>query len=164
MYSWLTAVVLALTHLNVTASLNLNSLFGFLPIRKRKKNLSFLFTPLLIAININESGLCDNEIPPSLLKSRRDLPTNVSVTVCSSFETNISWHPWRCTRCTAEVNLKEQKQWVAKDFCFNLENNHYETFWTNRAGMNQLHNEPKNMNDYPLNGLLSMKKVFSLSY
>lgn len=58
--------------------------------KEEKKNLSFLFTPLLIAININESGLCDNEIPPSLLKSRRDLPTNVSVTVCSSFETNIS--------------------------------------------------------------------------
>lgn len=33
--------------------------------KKRKKTLSFPFTPLLVAININDSGSCENEIPPS---------------------------------------------------------------------------------------------------
>lgn len=59
--------VMALILLHVTAPLHLNSLLGLVPKKRRRKTPSFLFTSLLVAIKINDSGLCDNEIPPSLL-------------------------------------------------------------------------------------------------
>lgn len=67
-----------LTH--VTSAPHLYSLFGLVPKKEEEKNLlPFLFTSLLVAININDSGLCDDEIPPSSLRAAVTYPADVSV-------------------------------------------------------------------------------------
>ena len=80
-----------------------SSVFTFWPCSKKeeekKKLLPFLFTLLLLAININDSGLCDDEIPPSSLSAAVTYPADVSVDGLQHFfETDLCWHPWRCTR------------------------------------------------------------------
>lgn len=60
------------TYLKVTHPLHQNSLPGPMP---GPKNPSSSLAPSLAAININDSELCDNEIPPSS-PSRRDRPAD----------------------------------------------------------------------------------------
>lgn len=73
--------------------------------KEEKNSASFLFTSSFVAININDSGLCDDEIPPSSLRAGVTyLP--MSLRLCAAlFETDSCRHPWRFTPL---LQLKEQ--------------------------------------------------------
>lgn len=93
----------------------------------KKKLLPFLFTSLLVAININDWGLCDDEIPPSSLRAAFTYPADVSVDGLQHFfETDLCWHPWRCTRWSIAA-VEGTKN---PDRCFTFKKKKKKVFWT----------------------------------
>lgn len=76
------------TYLKVTHPLHQISLPGPMPAREEKS--LFLLTPSLAAINIHDSELCDNEIPPSS-PSQRDRPADVWTAARGTFNGDLRW-------------------------------------------------------------------------
>lgn len=117
----------------------------------KKKLLPFLFTSLLVAININDWGLCDDEIPPSSLRAAVTYPADVSVDGLQHFfETDLCWHPWRCTRWSIAA-VEGTKN---PDRCFTFKKKKKKSI----LDQNQSTIMKSKMADYLLDSLLSMER------
>lgn len=136
--------------------------FTFWPCSQKEEKNSFISTSLLIAININDSGLCDNEFPPSLLRAGVTYPPMCRWQFAALLRLTYADAPEGAWDALHHWNWRNKTLTDASD-CYNLEMISRGYFWTkNRAGMNQLHDESKN-------GRLSIgwpifhEKVFPLS-
>lgn len=74
-------------------------------------------------------------------ESKRDLPANVLVTVCSCFEADLCWHPWKCMRCLTKLQVNKTL-----------------THW-----LNEWVNEFSKIDNYPLDGWPTFYGRYSLS-
>lgn len=149
---------MALILLHVTAPLHLNSLLGLVPKKRRRKTLSFLFTSLLVAIKTNDSGLCDNEIPPSLLTAGVTyLPMSRWLFAARLRLTYVDTHG-KLHEVHSTAAAEGTKHWQMPTIVKKIGNKKSGTFsvpTSEQAWISRIMN-PK-MGDYWLDGLLFMK-------